>query len=155
MKTFAANSETVDRRWYIVDAEGQSIGRLASVVASLLKGKHKVDYTPNVDNGDFVIVLNADKIAYTAKKGLQKLYRRHSGYPGGFKELTLNQMMERSPERVLEKAIWGMLPHNRLGRRQFTKLKVFTGAEHPHAAQQPKLIDLNAAARLQIQEVSA
>jgi large subunit ribosomal protein L13 len=153
MKTFAANEATVDRRWYVIDAENETLGRLASVAASMLRGKHKPDFTPNVDTGDFIIVINAEKITVTGKKMVQKLYSSHSGYPGGFRQLTLQQMMDRTPERVIEKAVWGMVPHTRLGRRQITKLKVFTGSTHSHEAQKPVLLDLKAAATLKIQQL--
>jgi len=135
--------ETMDRQWHIVDATNQRLGRLACVVANLLRGKHKATFTPHLDAGDFVIVINAEKVVVTGKKESQKVYRRHSGRPGGMKMETLAQLRRRLPERVVEHAVKGMLPDGRLGRRLFTKLKVYAGAEHPHAAQQPKVYALN------------
>ncbi|MGF1575578.1 MAG: 50S ribosomal protein L13 [Cyanophyceae cyanobacterium] len=129
--------------WYVVDAADQRLGRLATVIAHLLRGKHRPDFTPHMDLGDHVIVINAEKIQVTGRKASQKLYRRHSGRPGGMKTETFAQLHARIPERVLEKAIKGMLPHTRLGRQQFTKLKVYTGADHPHAAQQPQVFPVN------------
>lgn len=132
-----------DRKWYIIDAEGQRLGRLASVIAVILRGKNKPIYTPHLDTGDFVVVINAEKIAVTGKKSTQKLYRRHSGRPGGMKEETFDKVIARVPERVLEHAIKGMLPKNTLGRQLFTKLKVYKGANHPHEAQQPETLVIN------------
>lgn len=129
---------TIERRWYVVDATNQRLGRLASVVASLLRGKHKPIFTPHLDTGDFVIVVNAEKVVVTGKKETQKVYRRHSGRPGGMKMETLAQLRQRLPERLVEHAVKGMLPDGRLGRRLFTKLKVYAGPEHPHSAQQPQ-----------------
>lgn len=140
-KTYSEKPDNVAREWWLVDAEGKTLGRLATEVANLLRGKRKPNYTPHIDSGDFVIIVNAEKIQVTGKKFTQKLYRHHTGNPRGFREFTYQQMMERHPERILEKAIKGMLPHNRLGSRQYTKLKVFTGPEHPHAAQQPKVYE--------------
>lgn len=137
-KTYSAKPLEVERTWWVVDAEGQTLGRLASEVANLLRGKHKPQYTPNIDTGDFVIVINADKVKVTGKKFTDKLYRHHTTYPGGFREFTFEYLQQKHPERIVEKAIWGMLPHNSLGRQQYTKLKVYAGAEHQHAAQQPK-----------------
>ncbi len=131
------------KTWYVLDAKGQRLGRLASVAANLLRGKHKPDFTPHLDTGDCVIVINAEQIEVTGRKRTQKLYRRHSGRPGGMKVETFNQLQARLPERVVEKAIKGMLPHNCLGRQQFTKLKVYVGSEHPHQAQQPVLYPIN------------
>ena len=136
-KTFHANAATVDRKWWVVDAKGQTLGRLATQVAMLLRGKHKADFTPHVDSGDFVVVINAKDIQVTGKKPLQKLYRHHTGYIGGLKSITYRDLHAKHPERVIEKAVWGMVPHNRLGRVQITKLKVYAGSEHPHVAQQP------------------
>ncbi len=136
-KTFLPNSETMVPRWYLVDAAGQRLGRLATAVANLLRGKHKPDFLTFQDTGDFVIIINAEKITVTGKKSSQKLYHRHSGRPGGMKVETFANLKARIPERILEKAIWGMLPHTRLGRQQYTKLKVYKGPEHPHLAQQP------------------
>jgi len=142
MKTFVATPENRERNWLVVDASGQTLGRLATQIADTLRGKHKPEYTPHCDVGDFVIVLNAEKIAVTGKKREQKLYYRHSGYPGGLRSRTLNDMLERRPEEVIRKAVKGMLPRNRLARQQLTKLKVYAGPEHPHAAQQPKPMEI-------------
>ncbi|MDX2272321.1 MAG: 50S ribosomal protein L13 [Cyanobacteriota bacterium] len=143
MNTTPIPAATRVARWYVLDANGQRLGRLAAVAANLLRGKHRPDFTPHLDTGDYVIVINAEKIAVTGKKRTQKLYRRHSGRPGGMKVETFHQLQARLPERVVEKAIKGMLPHTRLGRQQFTKLKVFVGPDHPHQAQQPELYPLN------------
>jgi large subunit ribosomal protein L13 len=140
--TFMANPQNVERKWYVVDAEGQTLGRLAAKVAAILRGKHKPTFTPHVDCGDFVIIVNADKIQLTGKKLHQKVYRRFSGYPGGLKETTAKEMLAKHPTRPLELAIKGMLPHNRLGRAMFRKLKVYAGPEHPHAAQKPEKLEL-------------
>lgn len=137
-KTKSANKETVDRRWYVVDAEGETVGRLASRIASVLRGKHKPSYTPHVDTGDNVIVLNADKIRFTGQKLFQKEYIHHTGYPGGQRSRTAREMFRKHPERVIESAVRGMLPKNKLGRQMFKKLFVYTGAEHPHQAQKPE-----------------
>lgn len=138
MKSYMAKASTVDRKWYVVDAEGQTLGRMASQIAHILRGKHKPIYTPHVDTGDFVIVVNADKINVTGNKGTQKMYRRHSGYPGGLKSITFNEMMDKDPTRAIYFAVKGMLPHNRLGRAMLKKLKVYAGPDHPHAAQMPE-----------------
>ncbi|CAN1208629.1 50S ribosomal protein L13 [Tumidithrix helvetica PCC 7403] len=132
-----------DQKWYLVDASGQRLGRLASAIAMILRGKNKPTYTPHLDMGDFVVVINADKIALTGKKTSQKLYRRHSGRPGGMKEETFDKLIKRVPERPLEVAVKGMLPKNTLGRQLFTKLKVYSGDSHPHAAQQPETLAIN------------
>jgi large subunit ribosomal protein L13 len=137
MKTWNAKAEDVERRWYVVDAEGENLGRLATRIADTLRGKRKPEYTPHVDTGDFVVVVNADKVAVTGKKLDEKLYYRHSGYPGGLRVRTLREELERRPAEVLRKAVKGMLPRNRLARRQITKLKVYAGPEHPHEAQNP------------------
>lgn len=142
MKTFVPKQEEVQRDWYVVDAEGQTLGRLAVRIAELLRGKHKPIFTPHMDCGDFVVVVNAEKIHLSGNKEEQKLYRHHSGYPGGFKIETARSLRARRPEAIVEKAVEGMLPHSRLGARQFTKLKVYVGAEHPHAAQNPKKLEL-------------
>ena len=142
MKTFMANEKTVDRKWYLVDATNIPLGRLASQVASILRGKTKTDFTPNVDNGDFVIVVNCDKIAITGNKLTDKLYRRHSLYPGGLKETTLKTLMVDKSDFVVTEAVKGMLPKTRLGRKQLKKLKCYKGAEHEHAAQKPEKIEL-------------
>ncbi|HEY7706850.1 MAG TPA: 50S ribosomal protein L13 [Gaiellaceae bacterium] len=137
-KTWNAKPGEVDRHWYVVDAEGQTLGRLATRIADTLRGKHKAQYTPHVDTGDFVIVVNAEKIAVTGKKLDEKLYHRHSGYPGGLRTRTLREQLDRRPTEVLRKAVKGMLPRNRLSRAQLTKLKIYAGPEHPHEAQDPK-----------------
>ncbi|MGH2443059.1 MAG: 50S ribosomal protein L13 [Chloroflexota bacterium] len=137
MKTYVPKRGEVEQRWYIVDATNQNLGRLASDIARVLRGKHKPQFTPNDDVGDFVIVTNAAKIAFTGNKLTQKKYYRHSGYPGGLREFTLEALLERHPERVLEEAIRGMMPHNRLGASMLSKLKVYAGPDHPHEAQQP------------------
>lgn len=149
MNSYSAKPEEVARNWWVVDAEGQTLGRLAVQVATVLRGKNKPQYTPHVDCGDFVVVVNADKIAVSGNKEEDKLYRHHSGYPHGFKQETLRSVRARRPIAILERAIKGMLPHNRLGARQFTKLKVYAGAEHPHAAQNPQAmtVGLNEAFR--------
>ena len=140
--TFMAKPQDVERKWYVVDAEGKTLGRLATQVAAILRGKHKPTFTPHVDCGDYVIIVNAEKIKVTGKKAAEKVYYRHSGYPGGQKAITFEQMIARRPVRVLELAIKGMLPHNRLGRQMYRKLKVYAGPEHPHAAQQPIKLDI-------------
>ena len=138
MKTYVASNENRERNWIVVDANGQTLGRLATQIADALRGKRKPEYTPHVDTGDFVVVINAEKIAVTGNKRSDKLYRRHSGYPGGLKTRTLNDMLERRPEEVIRIAVKGMLPRNRLARKQITKLKVYAGPDHPHAAQKPQ-----------------
>jgi large subunit ribosomal protein L13 len=143
VKTYVANSENRERKWLVVDAEGQTLGRLATQIADALRGKRKVEYTPHVDTGDFVVVINAEKISVTGKKRTDKRYYRHSGYPGGIKSRTLEEMLDRRPEEVIRKAVKGMLPRNRLARRQITKLKVYAGPEHPHAAQTPVPMELS------------
>lgn len=135
MKTYSLKAKEVERRWHVVDAEGRTLGRLASEVAQLLRGKYRPTYTPHMDNGDFVIVVNAAKVKVTGKKIEQKIYYRHSGYPGGLKETPLGRMMEKHPDRVVQLAVKGMLPHNRLSRTILRHLKVYGGAEHPHEAQ--------------------
>ena len=142
-KTSVPSPNSIDRQWFLVDAENQTLGRLATEVASVLRGKTKPNFTPHLDTGDFVIVVNAEKIKVTGKKFDQKLYRRHSGRPGGMKVETFKSLQSRIPERIVEKAVKGMLPHTRLGRQLFTKLKVYKGSEHPHLAQQPKLLNIN------------
>jgi large subunit ribosomal protein L13 len=132
----------IERKWLIVDAAGQTLGRLASEVASLIRGKHKPQFTPHVDTGDFVVVINADKIVLTGKKLLQKKYYRHSGYPGGLRTTTAQEMLNTKPERMIELAVKGMLPKNKLGHQLQTKLKVYAGAEHPHEAQKPEVWEL-------------
>ncbi|MCL4803236.1 MAG: 50S ribosomal protein L13 [Anaerolineae bacterium] len=142
MKTYVTKPAEVERAWYVVDAEGQTLGRLASSVATILRGKHKPIYSPAVDCGDFVIVLNADKIAVTGRRLEQKKYYRHSLYIGGLKEISLRDQLQQHPERVVESAVRGMLPKNALGRKMFKKLKVYAGEEHPHQAQQPQPLEL-------------
>lgn len=136
-KTYVPSVEEIERRWYIVDAKGKVLGRLATQIAKVLMGKHKSVYHPSLDTGDFVIVVNAKDVKVTGKKLEQKLYRRHTGYPDGFREESLGSLLKRKPEEVLRRAVWGMLPHHRLGRRLFRKLKVYSGSSHPHAAQNP------------------
>jgi large subunit ribosomal protein L13 len=138
MKTFSAKPKEVRRDWYLVDADGRTLGRLASEIAQRLRGKHKAIYTPHIDTGDYIIVVNAEKIRITGRKLIQKRYYRHTGYPGGIKSLTLGQLLEKAPEQALEIAVRGMLPKNPLGRAMFRKLKIYTGIEHPHTAQQPQ-----------------
>ena len=143
MKTYVATPQDRERNWLVVDAEGQTLGRLATQIADALRGKRKPAYTPHVDVGDFVVVVNAEKVAVTGAKRQQKMYYRHSGYPGGLKSRTLNDMLERRPEEVIRLAVRGMLPKNRLARKQLTKLKVYAGPDHPHAAQQPQPFPLD------------
>ena len=138
MKTFMASPATIDRKWYVVDAEGKTLGRLASEVAKVLRGKNKPIFTPHIDTGDYVIVVNAEKIKVTGKKLAQKVYYRHSGYVGGIKETTLKEMLNKHPERVIEFAVKGMLPKGPLGRQMYTKLFVYAGPDHKHAAQKPE-----------------
>jgi len=136
-KTYQPKPGDVERKWYVVDASGQTLGRLASRIASVLRGKHKASFAPHLDVGDFVIVTNAHKIAVTGRKEKEKLYRRHSGYPGGLTTRTLGEVRRRHPDRILREAVRGMLPHTTLGRRQILKLKLYTGTDHPHEAQKP------------------
>ncbi|SCM81752.1 50S ribosomal subunit protein L13 [uncultured Sporomusa sp.] len=143
MKTFMANPADIQRKWYVVDAEGQTLGRLAVEVAKVLRGKNKPTFTPHVDTGDHVIVVNADKVVFTGKKLEQKTYFRHSGYPGGTTFTTAGKMMQTKPERVIEIAVKGMLPKNSLGRQMYRKLNVYAGPNHPHSAQQPEVLELN------------
>jgi large subunit ribosomal protein L13 len=142
-KTYLPNQQEDNRTWYIVDAAGKRLGRLATEIACVLRGKNKPDFTPSIDTGDFVVVINAEKIEVTGRKASQKLYRRHSGRPGGMKVESFEKLQARLPERIIEKAVKGMLPHTSLGRQQFTKLKVYAGTEHPHAAQQPAVLEIN------------
>ena len=139
-KTTIPSIDSIDRQWYLVDAENLTLGRLATEVASVLRGKNKPHFTPHLDTGDFVVVINAEKIQVSGNKAEQKLYRKHSGRPGGMKVETFNALQSRIPERIVEKAIKGMLPHNSLGRQLFRKLKVYKGSEHPHAAQKPQTL---------------
>lgn len=138
MKTYIASPATIERKWYVVDAEGQTLGRLASEVAAVLRGKNKPTFTPHIDTGDYVIIINAEKIKVTGKKLDDKIYYKHSDYPGGMKETTLREMLDKKPEKVLELAVKGMLPKGPLGRQMATKLHVVAGAEHPYAAQKPE-----------------
>lgn len=141
--TISAKEHEIQREWFVVDAQGETLGRLATRVATVLRGKHKPIYTPHVDCGDYVIVVNAEKIHTTGQKLTQKRYYRHTGYPGGLREISLRDQLKKFPERVLESAVRGMLPKNRLGRQMFKKLKVYAGPEHPHVAQQPKQLTVN------------
>ena len=141
MKTYSAKPLEVERKWYILNAEDEVLGRLAGRIANILRGKNKPQYTPNVDTGDFVIVINADKVRVTGKKETDKIYYHHTGYPGGLKSASFKELMEKNPVLAIEKAVKGMLPHNTLGSEQFTKLKVYAGAEHPHSAQKPILLE--------------
>lgn len=142
MRTYVATPQNRERTWHVVDAEGKTLGRLATRIADVLRGKHKPEYTPHCDTGDFVVVVNAEKIAVTGRKREQKTYYRHSGYPGGLRSRTLEEMLDRQPEEVIRKAVKGMLPRNRLGRAQLAKLKVYAGPDHPHQAQQPKPLEI-------------
>jgi len=142
VRTFTAKQAEVERGWYVVDAKGQTLGRLASQIAPILKGKHKPIYTPHMDCGDFVVVINAEKVRVTGRKLDQKFYHRHSGYPGGLTSISLRDQLEKNPERVLQAAVRGMLPKNKLGRRMIKKLKIYAGDEHPHQAQQPTPLEL-------------
>ena len=142
MKSFMASPSTIERKWYVVDATGHTLGRLASEIASILRGKNKPTYTPHIDTGDYVIVVNADKIQVTGKKLDQKVYYNHSDYVGGMKETTLKEMMEKKPEKVIELAVKGMLPKGPLGREMITKLHVYAGADHKHQAQKPEVLEI-------------
>ena len=143
MKTYQATAQNRERNWYVVDAEGKTLGRLATQIANVLRGKRKPTYTPHVDVGDFVIVVNAEKIAVTGNKREVKRYWRHSGYPGGIRFRTLGDLLEKRPEEIIRKAVKGMLPRNRLARQQLRKLKVYAGPEHPHQAQKPEQLEVN------------
>jgi large subunit ribosomal protein L13 len=142
MKTFSAKAESVERDWYVVDAEGKTLGRLATEVASRLRGKHKPEFTPHVDTGDYIVVVNADKVTVTGDKATKKIYYSHTEYPGGIKDINFQQLINKAPERVIQSAVKGMLPRGPLGREMFRKLKVYVGSEHPHTAQQPQTLDL-------------
>jgi large subunit ribosomal protein L13 len=142
MKSYMARPLEVERKWYVVDAEGKHLGRLATEIVRVLRGKNKPQYTPHVDVGDFVVVVNTDSVAVTGRKAEQKVYRRHSGYPGGMKETSYEQMLARKPTEVLRKAVYGMMPKTRLARKQFKKLKIYAGPEHPHAAQDPQTLEV-------------
>jgi large subunit ribosomal protein L13 len=142
MKTFSANAATVQQDWYVVDAANKTLGRLAAEIAHRLRGKHKPEYTPHVDTGDYIVVINAEKVAVTGNKEKGKIYHSHTGYIGGLKSISLEKLREKAPERILEKAVVGMLPKNPLGREMARKLKVYAGETHPHTAQQPKELDI-------------
>jgi large subunit ribosomal protein L13 len=142
MKTFSAKPETVKRDWYVVDATGKTLGRLASEVARRLRGKHKPEYTPHVDTGDYIVIVNAEKVAVTGNKVADKMYYRHSGFPGGLKEANFEKLRDRAPERIIELAVKGMMPRGPLGRAMYRKLKVYAGAEHNHNAQQPLTLEI-------------
>lgn len=144
MKTYTATPETRDREWVLVDADGKNLGRLSTQIADMLRGKRKPEYTPHIDTGDFVVVVNAEKIAVTGNKLTEKKYRRHTGYPGGLRERTLEEQLDRRPEEVIRTAVKGMMPKNRLGRAQLRKLKIYAGADHPHTAQQPRTVEIDA-----------
>ena len=140
-KTFYPKPQDIHREWVLVDANGQNLGRMASRIAEVLIGKNKAVYTPGVDTGDFVVVINAERVTVTGTKMEDKMYYRHTGYPGGIKETSLKHMLQRNPDRVLRAAVWGMVPHNKYGRALMKKLKIYAGAEHPHDAQQPKKME--------------
>lgn len=142
VKTYIPKKTEIERKWFIVDAEGQTLGRLASRIASILRGKHKPMYTPHLDTGDYVIVINAEKIGVTGNKGRDKMYYRHSRYPGGLRSLSFDEMIDKHPERVLRLAVKGMMPSNSLGRSMMSKLKIYAGSEHPHAGQQPETLSI-------------
>ena len=142
MKTFSAKAHEVRRDWFLVDATDKTLGRLASEIARRLRGKHKPEYTPHVDTGDYIIVVNADKVHVTGNKATDKMYYRHSGFPGGLRELSFTEMQERYPERIIQAAVKGMTPKNRLGRQIMSKLRVYAGPDHPHAAQNPRVYDV-------------
>lgn len=145
MGTYNATAETAEHNWYLVDAQNKTLGRLASEIARRLRGKHKPTYTPHVDTGDYIIVINAEKLAVTGNKMQKKVYHHHTGYPGGLKSITLEKLIAKKPRTVLEKAIYGMMPKGPLGRQMYRKLKVYAGAEHPHTAQTPQLLDIKEA----------
>ena len=142
MKTYSAKPHEVEQNWLLVDADGQTLGRMASGIATRLRGKHKAEYTPHVDTGDYVVVINAEKVKVTGNKATDKIYHSHSGYPGGLKSISFEKLQERSPEKVIKLAVKGMLPRTPLGRAMFKKLKVYAGTDHPHGAQQPKTVTL-------------
>ena len=142
MKTFSAKPQEVERKWYVIDAEGKPLGRVASKAAHILRGKHKATYTPNIDCGDFIIIINAEKAILTGNKLDNKKYYNHSGYPGGLRERTAREMQEKYPIEMVERAVKGMLPKNRLGRQMYKKLFVYTGSEHPHLAQKPEIMEV-------------
>ena len=142
MKSFIAKPAEVERKWYVVDADGKTLGRLASEVASVLRGKNKPTFTPHVDCGDYVIVINAEKVAVTGKKRNEKIYKKHTGYPGGLREITFDKLQQKKPEEIIRHAVKGMMPNGKLGRQMYKKLKVYAGPEHNHAAQKPEVLDI-------------
>ena len=142
MKTYSAKAGEVNRDWFVVDAADKTLGRLASEIAHRLRGKHKPEYTPHVDTGDYIVVINAEKVKVTGAKATDKMYHHHTGYPGGLKSISFEKLIDKAPERVLQRAVKGMLPRNPLGRAMFKKLKVYAGGEHPHAAQQPQALNI-------------
>ena len=142
MKTFSAKAEEVSRDWFVVDAADKTLGRLASEIAHRLRGKHKAEYTPHVDTGDYIVVVNAEKVRVTGAKATDKMYHHHTGYPGGLKSISFEKLIDKAPERVIQGAVKGMLPRNPLGRAMFKKLKVYAGSEHPHTAQQPQALNI-------------
>ena len=142
MKSFIAKPAEVERKWYVIDAEGKNLGRMSSQIAAILRGKNKPTYTPHVDCGDYVIVINAEKVEVTGKKRKEKIYKRHTGYPGGLREMTFEQMLEKHPTEVVRHAVKGMMPNGKLGRQMYKKLKVYAGPEHEHAAQKPEVLDI-------------
>ena len=142
MKTISAKKESVSREWYVVDATDKTLGRLSTAIANRLRGKHKPEYTPHVDTGDYIVVVNAEKIRVTGNKTTDKVYHHHTGYPGGIKSITFDKLIDKAPERVIEKAVKGMMPKNKLSRSMMSKLKIYAGNEHPHSAQQPMPLDI-------------
>lgn len=142
MKTYSAKPHEVKRDWYVVDASDKTLGRLATEIARRLRGKHKAEYTPHVDTGDYIVVTNAEKVTVTGRKSSDKMYYNHSGYPGGIKSISFEKLQEKNPVSIIERAVKGMLPKNPLGREMYRKLKIYTGTEHPHAAQQPKQLEI-------------
>ena len=142
MKTFSAKPAEVQRDWYVIDATGKTLGRMATEIARRLRGKHKAEYTPHVDTGDYIVVVNAEKVAVTGKKASDKIYHSHTGYPGGLKSISFEKLIEKAPERTIQGAVKGMLPKNPLGRAMFRKLKVYAGPGHPHTSQQPQVLEI-------------
>ena len=142
MRTFSPKQHELNHDWFIIDASGKTLGRMATEIAHRLRGKHKPEYAPHMDNGDYVVVINAEKVKVTGKKGTDKIYHSHTGYPGGIKSISFDKLLEKAPERTIQSAVKGMLPKNPLGRQMFRKLKVYSGSEHPHVAQQPKTIEI-------------
>ena len=142
MKTVSAKKESVSREWYVVDATDKTLGRLSTAIANRLRGKHKPEYTPHVDTGDYIVVVNAEKIKVTGNKTTDKVYHHHTGYPGGIKSITFDKLIDKAPEQVIEKAVRGMMPKNKLSRSMMSKLKIYAGNEHPHSAQQPMPLDI-------------